>query len=55
MALCQDAVKQARQDQIRVVILDTAGRLHIDEELMDQLTRIDRACSRTRSTWWSTA
>jgi signal recognition particle subunit SRP54 len=40
--LCQEAVKQARQDQIRVVILDTAGRLAIDQELMDQLTRIDR-------------
>jgi signal recognition particle subunit SRP54 len=39
--LCQEAVKQARQDQIRVVILDTAGRLAIDQELMDQLTRID--------------
>jgi signal recognition particle subunit SRP54 len=27
------------------VILDTAGRLHIDEELMQQLTRIDRRVS----------
>ncbi len=40
--LCQEAVKQARQEQLRVVILDTAGRLAIDQELMDQLTRIDR-------------
>ncbi len=40
--LCQEAVKKARQDQIRVVILDTAGRLAIDQELMDQLTRIDK-------------
>ncbi|MHB8972559.1 MAG: signal recognition particle protein [Pirellulaceae bacterium] len=40
--LCQEAVKKARQDHIRVVILDTAGRLAIDQELMDQLTRIDK-------------
>ncbi len=39
--LCQAAVKQAKRDEIRVVILDTAGRLAIDQELMDQLTRID--------------
>ena len=28
-------------ENIGVVILDTAGRLHIDEELMQQLERID--------------
>ncbi|NLX55434.1 MAG: signal recognition particle protein [Planctomycetaceae bacterium] len=42
VTLCQKAVQQARQDQIRVVILDTAGRLAIDQELMSQLTRLDR-------------
>ena len=42
IALCQDAVKHARQIGANVVILDTAGRLHIDAELMDQLKRIDR-------------
>ncbi len=40
--LCQQAVKQARDDKVRVVILDTAGRLAIDQELMDELGRIDR-------------
>jgi len=39
--LCQQAVRQARDQAIRVVILDTAGRLAIDQELMEQLTRID--------------
>ena len=39
--LCQAAVKHAKQQDIRVVILDTAGRLAIDQELMEQLTRID--------------
>ena len=40
--VCQDAVRKAREDGIKVVILDTAGRLDIDEELMEQLQRIDR-------------
>ncbi len=39
--VCQAAVKHAKAEQLRVVILDTAGRLAIDQELMDQLTRID--------------
>jgi signal recognition particle subunit SRP54 len=39
--VCQDAVRQAKADGIRAVVLDTAGRLAIDEELMQQLQRID--------------
>ena len=42
--VCQTAVKQAKSQGADVVILDTAGRLHIDDELMQQLTRIDRQC-----------
>ena len=42
VALCQAAVKRARSENVQVVILDTAGRLHIDQELMEQLKRIDR-------------
>ncbi|HVX11282.1 MAG TPA: signal recognition particle protein [Pirellulales bacterium] len=42
VTVCQNAVKQAKQIGAQVVILDTAGRLHIDNELMDQLKRIDR-------------
>ncbi len=40
--VCQNAVKKARAEGIPVVILDTAGRLHIDEELMKQLQRIEK-------------
>lgn len=40
--VCQNAVKHAKAEGIDVVILDTAGRLSIDEELMAQLTEIDR-------------
>ncbi|MGA2034930.1 MAG: signal recognition particle receptor subunit alpha, partial [Thermoguttaceae bacterium] len=42
VALCQAAVKEARAAGADVLILDTAGRLHVDEELMAQLTRIDQ-------------
>ena len=42
VALCQAAVKQAKATGVQVVIIDTAGRLHVDEELMGQLTQIDR-------------
>ncbi len=41
IAVCQNAVKYAREQGIDVVILDTAGRLAIDQELMDQLKTID--------------
>jgi len=39
--VCQDAVRKARQEGIAVVILDTAGRLAIDRELMDELKRVE--------------
>lgn len=39
--VCQDAVRKAKQEQIPVVILDTAGRLAIDRQLMDELRKID--------------
>ena len=44
VTVCRAAVKQAKQQGADVVILDTAGRLHVDEELMSQLTRIDKQC-----------
>ena len=34
VAVCQNAVRKATEEGIPVVILDTAGRLHIDDELM---------------------
>ena len=40
--VCQEAIRQAPSMGANLVILDTAGRLHIDQELMEQLTRIDR-------------
>jgi len=40
-----EAVEFARSRQHDVVILDTAGRLHIDETLMDELARVREAVS----------
>jgi signal recognition particle subunit SRP54 len=40
--VCRDGVAKAKELGANVVILDTAGRLAIDEELMRQLTEIDR-------------
>lgn len=42
VAVCNAAVREAKKLGADTVILDTAGRLHIDDELMDQLERIDR-------------
>ena len=39
----QEAIEYARQHQRDVVILDTAGRLHIDEEMMQELQDIKAA------------
>ncbi|MDI6728553.1 MAG: signal recognition particle receptor subunit alpha, partial [Thermodesulfovibrionales bacterium] len=40
VALCESAVKQARMEGRDIVIIDTAGRLHIDEELMNELLAV---------------
>jgi signal recognition particle subunit SRP54 len=40
--VCRAAIAEAKKKKCDVVILDTAGRLHVDDELMEQLKRIDR-------------
>lgn len=40
LALCQNALREARNTAHDVLIIDTAGRLHIDETLMKELTEI---------------
>jgi signal recognition particle subunit SRP54 len=39
-AICRDALSRAGSVGADVLILDTAGRLHIDDELMSELVRI---------------
>src|SRR5213078_412708 len=40
--VCRNGVAQARKTLADTVILDTAGRLQIDEALMNELRQIDR-------------
>lgn len=40
--VCQRALKEARAKQVDVLILDTAGRLHINDELMKELEAINK-------------
>src|SRR6185312_1999221 len=41
VAVCRAAIHQAKETGRDVVILDTAGRLHIDDELMGELREIN--------------
>jgi len=40
VAAARHGLDAARRDGLDVVIVDTAGRLHVDEELMDELQRV---------------
>lgn len=40
--VCVNAVSRAKREGLDTIILDTAGRLHIDEMPMDELKQIDR-------------
>ena len=44
MDVAEWALGQAKSDRRDALIVDTAGRLHVDEELMEQLTRIKQRC-----------
>lgn len=45
VTLCQEAVRKAKIDSRDIVILDTAGRLHIDDSLMAELKNIKEGVS----------
>jgi len=47
--IAKNAVKQARLDFIDVLIIDTAGRLHIDEEMMSEIKNIHAASQATET------
>lgn len=42
VVVCEDALKHARRISLDPVILDTSGRLHVDDELMSELERIQK-------------
>jgi signal recognition particle subunit SRP54 len=41
--ICQRAIQQARKLGVDTVILDTAGRLHVNDELMGELAQVSKA------------
>ena len=43
--ICTQAMDRAKNENRDVVILDTAGRLHVDDERMDEVSRIREAVS----------
>lgn len=45
LEICRRAVREALGKQYDTVIIDTAGRLHVDEALMDELKAISSAVS----------
>jgi signal recognition particle subunit SRP54 len=45
VSIARAALEQAKRDRNDYVIIDTAGRLHIDEELMAELQRMEKAAS----------
>ena len=47
VAIAESAVDHARRHQHDVVIVDTAGRLHVDEAMMSEVQAIDRAVGAT--------
>lgn len=40
VSIAQDAIKEAKMKGFNVVIVDTAGRLSVDEEMMDEISRL---------------
>ena len=41
--IAKNGIKHAKEESLDCVIIDTAGRLHIDEELMEELSQIKSA------------
>lgn len=42
LQICKESIKAAREKACDVLILDTAGRLHIDEDMMQELENVKR-------------
>lgn len=47
--IATDSIAYAKENGLDTVIIDTAGRLHIDEELMDEVSRIKEAVRPTET------
>ncbi len=42
VAIAQDAIREAKMQGVEVVIVDTAGRLAVDEQMMDEIAALKR-------------
>lgn len=49
IVIAKNAVAQAKRDGTAVVIIDTAGRLAVDKELMDEISELHKALSPTET------
>lgn len=38
--ICEESVKYAKENSLNTIIIDTAGRLHVDQDLMDEVLAI---------------
>ena len=52
--IAREAIKLAKDQGYDYVLLDTAGRLHIDEELMDELKRVKAEIKPVKLPWRQT-
>jgi signal recognition particle subunit SRP54 len=49
VAIATNALAHAKKSQHDVIIIDTAGRLHVDDEMMDEIKRIHAAVNPTET------
>lgn len=49
VAIVQSAIDAARRAQKDVLIVDTAGRLHVDQQMMHEIVEIHAACTPTET------
>ena len=49
IAIAQNAIRKAKTEGYSVVVIDTAGRLAVDQELMDEITALHRAVKPTET------
>ena len=49
MTLAQEALAEARRSLYDVLIVDTAGRLHVDDEMMVEIREISAAVTPTET------
>ena len=48
VSIARKALYEAKSTGYNILIIDTAGRLHLDEELMEELRRMKKRCIRER-------